>query len=52
MQKKSFKIDNDIYSQDAIKQAIKDFSESYSFEFIEDILNIEAEDENEIEEIF
>ncbi|MDR2640890.1 MAG: HxsD-like protein [Candidatus Peribacteria bacterium] len=52
MPKKSFKIDNNIYDVEIIKQAIKDFKDVFEASFNGDLLEIEAENEIEIEEFF
>ncbi len=50
MQKKSFKIDNNIYSEDIISQAVLDFSEIANIIFSDWFLNIESD--WDVDEIF
>ncbi len=50
MSKKSFKIDNSIYSLDCIIEAIDDFSSVANITYFDSILSIESEDSHE--EIF
>ena len=50
MSKKSFKIDNSIYSSDSIVQTIDDFSSVANITYLDSILSIESEDSHE--EIF
>lgn len=51
MLKKSFKIDNNLYSSDIVLEAINDF-EGFSLTFTDSILDISAETDAEIQQIF
>lgn len=51
MLKKSFKIDNNLYSSDIVLEAINDF-EGFSLTFTDFILDISAETDVEIQQIF
>jgi len=51
--KKTFQFDSSFYDAEALKQAIDDFSDSYSITLIwKDELEIQAESEQEWEEVF
>jgi len=50
--KKEFEINNEIYSEDIINNAISDFEEVSEIKYNNDVLEINWESESEIDEIF
>lgn len=52
MMKKEFQISWEIYSEDAIAQAIEDFSDITSISYTGENLDITWESEDEIQEVF
>lgn len=52
MQKKSFTLENSLYNEVYISQAIADFGDNFSLSYEEEILIISWEDAQEIQMIF
>ena len=50
--KKIYTLDTEIYPLEALTQAVSDFQELVEIEFLDNILTIEAENDEEWDEIF
>lgn len=50
--KKDFNVSSEVYSEEAISQAIEDFAEVAEISFSSQALSIEGESEDEIQEVF
>ena len=50
--KKDFNVSSEVYSEEAISQAIEDFADVAEITFSSQTLSVEGESEDEIQEVF
>lgn len=50
--KQNFQIDTQIYSLEKIQEAVEDFKESTDMVFLDNVLTVDGDSEEEIQEVF